>query len=70
MEVLWKENWFFEQKCGKSSKKVVSPEGILYKSIKDASLECNIAYTTLRYWLSGRVKNKHGWSYYNESQSD
>jgi hypothetical protein len=47
----------------KSSKRIISPEGRIYNSIKEACTDNNIAYTTMRYWLSGRVKNDHGWKF-------
>lgn len=49
----------------KSSKKVINSEGKVYKSITEACKLNNIPFTTMRYWLSGRVKNNHGWSFIN-----
>lgn len=46
-----------------SSKKVISPSGVIYDSIALASKTEKIPYTTLRYWLSGRVKDNHGWKF-------
>lgn len=43
-----------------SSKKVLGPNGEIYDSIKIACDLNNIAYTTMRYWLSGRTK-KESW---------
>jgi hypothetical protein len=45
------------------SKKVIGPDNQEYNSIIDACNKNNIPYTTLRYWLSGRVKNNHGWQF-------
>ena len=52
---------FSNRNVEKSSKKVMSPDKISYVSIKEASLKTGIPYTTLRYWLSGRTKDNHGW---------
>lgn len=60
---------FSNRNTENSSKKVKSPDGTIYKSIKDASNLNNIPYTTLRYWLSGRVKENHGWEYYKEEDN-
>lgn len=46
-----------------SSKLVSGPNGIIYSSIKNASDLTKIPYTTLRYWLSGRTKDNHGWNF-------
>ena len=46
-----------------SSKSIKDINGNIYSSIKDASVKTNTPYTTLRYWLSGRTKDNHGWTY-------
>ncbi len=45
------------------SKKIKGPGNVIFDSIIDASNALNIPYTTLRYWLSGRTKDNHGWEY-------
>lgn len=47
----------------KSCKKVKGPDLKVYSSISEASSITGIPYTTLRYWLSGRTKDNHGWNY-------
>lgn len=46
-----------------SSKEIIGPDGKKYCSIRKACEETSIPYTTMRYWISGRVKDNHGWSY-------
>lgn len=53
-----------------SSKQVIGPDGKRYESIKSACLLNNIAYTTMRYWLSGLTKDNHGWKIYVEKKDD
>lgn len=61
---------FSNRSSEKSSKKIInSLDGVIYNSIKEACIINNIAYTTMRYWLSGRVKNNHGWTYYTETNA-
>ena len=41
------------------SKLVIDLEnGIFYYSLKQASIAINVNYTTLKYYLSGKLKNK------------
>ena len=47
------------------SKKIKNSKGDIFDSIIDASKSLDIPYTTLRYWLSGRTKDNHGWEYLN-----
>ena len=76
-----KNGWKYESKkssypnrdISKSSKPVIGPDNKIYPTVIKACEDNNIPYTTMRYWISGRVKNNHGWKYYtedNNSQSD
>ena len=56
----------YNDRCGglsPSAKKIMTKDGTIYGSISEASKDLNIPYTTLRYWLSGRTKDNHGWIY-------
>ena len=65
-----KKSSYNNRDMSKSSKSVVGPDGTVYETIKSACDLNAIPYTTMRYWISGRVKNNHGWKLLRTTQSD
>lgn len=45
-----------------SAKKVISPKGEIFDTMKVAAEHYNMPWTTLQYWIR---KNKNGWNYYS-----
>lgn len=58
----------------KYGRKTIGPDGTIYPTANTAARANNIPPTTLRGWLTGKIKDNHGWFYYDEynkkSQSD
>lgn len=52
------------------AKKVISPEGIIFDCVKDAAKSIGVAHITLRQWLKRKTKKDHGWSFYDENNSN
>lgn len=50
-------------------KAVVSPDGVIYQSVKEAVEKTGIPSTSLRNWMKGVRKNNPGWHYLDDNNS-